>query len=154
MSDVRTVNQNKKLYWLLNELGLKDSVADLVSDETNGRTTHTSELTFIECMNLIRRLEQYTRTPQEHPASRSTPEHLDKKRKGVMKAIFAYGELNGLKYSVAYVKKVACRAAGRDNFNEITSGELTRIYNEFCRKQTAAKAKASAPTLKREYSVN
>ena len=153
MRDQRTINQNRKLYWLLNELGLKDSVADLVSDETNGRTTHTSELSFIECMNLIRRLEQYTRTPQEHPASQKT-NTLDRRRKGVMKAIFAYGELNGLKYSSAYVKKVACRAAGRDNFNEITSGELTRIYNEFCRKQTAAKAKASAPTLKREYSVN
>ena len=87
----RTINQNRRLYWLLNELGLKDSVADLVSDETNGRTTHTSELTFIECMNLIRRLEQYTRKAQEKPASRSTTERLDKKRKGVIKAICAYG---------------------------------------------------------------
>ena len=144
MSDTRTINQNRKLYWLLNELGLKDSVADLVSDETGGRTTHTSELTFIECMNLIRRLEQYTRKAQEKPASRNEPH----------KAICAYGELCGLKYSVDYAKSIATRAAGRDSFNEITSGELTRIYNEFCRKQTAAKAKASLPTLKREYSLN
>jgi len=35
-TDKRTLNQNRRLYWLLNELGLKDSVADLVSDETNG----------------------------------------------------------------------------------------------------------------------
>ena len=150
----RTINQNRRLYWLLNELGLKDSVADLVSDETGGRTTHSSELTFIECMNLIRRLEQYTRKAQEKPASRSTPNKMDRKRKGVIKAICAYGELCGLKYSVDYAKSIATRAAGRDSFNEITSGELTRIYNEFCRKQTAAKAKASLPTLKREYSLN
>ena len=152
--DKRTLNQNRRLYWLLNELGLKDSVADLVSDETNGRTTHTSELTFIECMNLIRRLEQYTRKAQEKPASRSTSDRMDKKRKGVIKAICAYGELCGLTYTVDYAKSIAKRAAGRDSFNEITEGELTRIYNEFCRKQTAAKAKASLPTLKREYSLN
>lgn len=150
----RTINQNRKLYWLLNELGLKDSVADLVSDETGGRTTHTSELTFIECMNLIRRLEQYTHKAQEKPETQNKRERMDKKRKGVIKAICAYGELNGLKYTVAYAKSIATRAAGRDNFNEITDGELTRIYNEFCRKQTAAKVKASLPTLKREYSLN
>ncbi len=161
MSDQRTINQNRKLYWLLNELGLKDSVADLVSDETGGRTTHTSELTFIECMNLIRRLEQYTRKAQERPKDGTNKtngtdkrEKMDRKRKGVIKAICAYGELCGLKYSVDYAKSIATRAAGRDSFNEITSGELTRIYNEFCRKQTAAKAKASLPTLKREYSLN
>ena len=161
MSDQRTLNQNRKLYWLLNELGLKDSVADLVSDETNGRTTHTSELTFIECMNLIRRLEQYTRKAQERPNDGTNKtdgtnkrDKMDKKRKGVIKAICAYGELCGLKYTVDYAKSIATRAAGRDSFNELTEGDLTRVYNEFCRKQTAAKAKASLPTLKRGYSVN
>ena len=161
MSDQRTLNQNRKLYWLLNELGLKDSVADLVSDETNGRTTHTSELTFIECMNLIRRLEQHTRKAQERPNDGTNKtdgtnkrDKMDKKRKGVIKAICAYGELCGLKYTVDYAKSIATRAAGRDSFNELTEGDLTRVYNEFCRKQTAAKAKASLPTLKRGYSVN
>ena len=33
--DIRTVNQNRKLWWLINELGLRESVSDLVSDETN-----------------------------------------------------------------------------------------------------------------------
>ena len=161
MSDQRTLNQNRKLYWLLNELRLKESVADLVSDETNGRTTHTSELTFIECMNLIRRLEQHTRKAQERPNDGTNKtdgtnkrDKMDKKRKGVIKAICAYGELCGLKYTVDYAKSIATRAAGRDSFNELTEGDLTRVYNEFCRKQTAAKAKASLPTLKREYSLN
>ena len=152
--DKRTLNQNRRLFWLLNELGLKDSVADLVSDETNGRTTHTSELTFIECMNLIRRLEQYTRKAQEKPASRSTAARMDKKRKGVIKAICAYGELNGVKYTVDYAKSMACRAASRDKFNEITEGELTRIYNEFCRKQTAARARTDLPIIKHNFSLN
>jgi hypothetical protein len=144
MSDVRTISQNRKLYWLLNELGLNDSVADLVSDETGGRTTHTSELTFIECMNLIRRLEQYTHKAQDKPAGQKKQNTLDRKRKGVMKAIFAYGELLGQKWTTDYVKRIAARAAGRDSFNEITVGELTRIYNEFCRKQTAAKTRVDA----------
>ena len=152
--DKRTLNQNRRLYWLLNELGLKDSVADLVSDETNGRTTHTSELTFIECMNLIRRLEQYTRKAQEKPASRNEPNKMDRKRKGVIKAICAYGELCGVKYTVDYAKSIATRAAGSDSFNEISEGELTRIYNEFCRKQTAARARTDLPILKHNFSLN
>lgn len=153
-TDKRTLNQNRRLYWLLNELGLKDSVADLVSDETNGRTTHTSELTFIECMNLIRRLEQYTRKAQEKPTPQSKQNRMDKKRKGVIKAICAYGELCGLTYTVDYAKSIAKRAAGRDSFNEITEGELTRIYNEFCRKQTAARARTDLPIIKHNFSLN
>lgn len=146
--DTRTVGQNRKLWWLINELGLKESVGDLVSDETGGRTTHTSDLSFIECMNLIRRLEQYTRKPQENPASGNVPTlTLDRKRKGVIKAICAYGELCGQQYTVEYAKGIATRAAGRDNFNEITAQELTRIYNEFCRKQTAARARVSLPQI-------
>lgn len=144
--DIRTVNQNRKLWWLINELGLKESVADLVSDETNGRTTHTSDLSFIECMNLIRRLEQYTRKAQEKPASVKAAS-MDRKRKGVIKAICAYGERCGQQYTVDYAKRIATRASGRDSFNEITSGELTRIYNEFCRKQTAATARTELPVI-------
>lgn len=145
--DRMTAKQNRHLWWLLGELGLKDSVADLVSEETGGRTERVSQLGFIEAMNLIRRLEQYTRKAQEKPASREEPNKLDRKRKGVIKAIIAYGELCGLKYSVDYSKSIATRAAGRDNFNEITSGELTRIYNEFCRKQTAAKERTNFPII-------
>lgn len=152
--DKRTLNQNRRLYWLLNELGLKESVADLVSDETGGRTTHTSELTFIECMNLIRRLEQYIRKPQEKPTPQSKQNRMDKKRKGVIKAICAYGELCGVKYTVDYAKSIATRAAGRDSFNEITEGELTRIYNEFCRKQTAARARTDLPIIQHNFSLN
>lgn len=151
----RTINQNRRLFWLLNELGLKESVADLVSDETNGRTTHTSELTFIECMNLIRRLERYTRMAQEHPASLDiTKEKMDRKRKGVIKAIIAYGELCGRRYTVDYAKSIACKAATRDGFNELTERELTRIYNEFCRKQSAAAARTDVFVRNTKFSLN
>lgn len=154
MSDMRTINQNRKLYWLLNELGLKESVADLVFDETGGRTTHTSELTFIECMNLIKRLEQYTRKAQEKPANLSDREKMDRKRKGVIKAICAYGELCGRRYTVEYAKGIACRAAARDDFNELTDRDLTRIYNEFCRKQSAAKTRTDEIIGNQKFSLN
>lgn len=148
MMDKRTTQQNRRLWWLIGELGLKDSVGDLVREETNGRTDRTSELYFIECMNLIRRLEQYTRKAQERPKSARVGEDvMDRKRKGVIKAICAYGELIGFKWDADYAKGIATRAAGRDYFNELTEGELTRVYNEFCRKQTAATARTDFPII-------
>ena len=145
--DKMTAKQNRQLWWLFGELGLKDSVGELVSEETNGRTDRVSQLDFIEAMNLIKRLEQYTRKVQEHPARKRDGDVMDRKRKGVIKAICAYGELIGRQWDADYAKGIATRAAGRDYFNELTEGELTRVYNEFCRKQTAAKARTDFPII-------
>ena len=60
---------------------------------------------------------------------------LDRKRKGVIKAIFRWFELRGQQPTMEYVKGVACRAAGKTSFNEISPAELSRIYAEFCKKQ-------------------
>lgn len=146
--DKMTAKQNRHLWWLFNALGLEVSVPELVREETNGRTERLSQLEFIEAMNLIRRLEQYTRKAQNCPdISRRRPDVLDKKRKGVIKAICAYGELIGRQWDADYAKGIATRAAGRDYFNELTEGELTRVYNEFCRKQTAAKERTNFPII-------
>ena len=143
MTDKRTINQNRRLYWLLGELDLKDCVGELVMRFTGNRTEHTSEMSFIECMNLIRYLDQFVHKAQEHP-QRQTNSTLDKHRKGVLKAITEYGKLCGLIWNADYVKGVACRAAGCDRFNDIKDGDLVRIYNEFCRKQSAARARQEA----------
>ena len=37
MSDTRTLNQNRRLYWLLGELDLKDCVGELVMRFTGNR---------------------------------------------------------------------------------------------------------------------
>lgn len=145
--DKMTEKQNRRLWWLFGELGLKDSVGELVSEETNGRTDRVSQLDFIEAMNLIKRLEQHTRKAQERPSRRRDGDVMDRKRKGVIKAICAYGELIGRQWDADYAKGIATRAAGRDYFNELTEGELTRVYNEFCRKQTAAKARTDFPII-------
>lgn len=129
----RTTQQNRKLYWLFGKFGVKDkdAIAEIVWEFT-GRTCHTSELTFIEARGLIGSLEDLMK--KKHKLKPATDE-LDRKRKGVIKAIFRWFELRGKVPTMDYVKAVACRAAGADSFNQISSASLTRIYAEFCNKQ-------------------
>jgi hypothetical protein len=145
--NLRTNQQNRHLYWLFGKLNInnKDAIADIVWHFTEGTTSQTSELGFIECQNLIRYLNNILKSGGTHPtqAARIDRKHeldaermeLDRKRKGVLKAIFRWGELQGLQYTMEYVKSIACKAAGRDRFNDISPAELTRIYYEFCGKQ-------------------
>ena len=149
----RTADQNRKLWWLAGQLGIdKEAMADVVWDFTEGRTHHTSELSFLEARDLIDYLNR-TLSPVNHRDSTSAktdmlmPRHpervqLDRKRKGVIKAIFRWFELLGQHPTMEYVKAVACRAAGKDRFNDISLGELTRVYAEFCRKQKTVGAMA------------
>ncbi len=149
--NLRTAAQNRKLWWLAGQLGLdKEAMADIVYDFTEGRTNHTSELSFLEARELIDYLNR-TLSPKNwrESSSASTDRYatdhpdrvkLDRKRKGVIKAIFRWFELRGQHPTMEYVKGVACRAARKDRFNDISLGELTRIYAEFCRKQKAVGA--------------
>lgn len=135
--DKRTQAQNRRLFWLLGQVGLTDkaAIAELVMEWTNGRTSHTSELTYNECQNIIRNLDDALNRSKDPKDSGK----LDQRRKAVIKAIFTYFELRGKTVSMEYVKAVACRAAGNAvSFNAISEGQLLRIYAEFCRKQTAA----------------
>lgn len=142
--NLRTADQNRKLWWLAGQLGLdKEAMSDIVFDCTEGRTLHTSELTFLECRDLIDYLSR-TLSPKRECSSARTDRYatdhpdrvqLDRKRKGVIKAIFRWFELCGQHPTMEYVQGVACRAARKDRFNDISLGELTRIYAEFCRKQ-------------------
>lgn len=135
----RTVAQNRKLYWLFGRIGIsnKDAISEIVLDYTNGRTSHTSELTFIEARGLIASLDELFKKRRE---SKPVTDELYRKRKGVIKAIFRYFELRGKVPTVDYVKAVACRAAGTDSFNQISSASLSRIYAEFCNKQRTIEA--------------
>jgi hypothetical protein len=106
---------------------------NLALEYSNGRTSRTSELTFIEAQNMIRGLERVMNGERDVKPVYSS--ELDRKRKGVIKAIFKWYENQSRQVSMAYVKATACRAAGVDNFNKISVSSLTRIYAEFCRKQ-------------------
>jgi len=146
-----TTAQNRHIYWLLKHLGVtdKDAIAEIVSDFTNGRATSTSQLEFIDAQQLIRSLnnlrvnKQQTTSERIDAMAEDAPERaeLDRKRKGVLRAIFRWGELQGLKYTMDYVKGIACKAAGVNRFNEISPAMLTRIYHEFCKKQRVVTSK-------------
>ena len=145
--NLRTTEQNRRLWWLAGQLGLeKEAMADVVLEFTEGRTCHTSELTFLECRELTEflqgtlighgrrdsRAERTDRKPDGDPDRVK----LDRQRKGVIRAIYRWLELHGVtNASMDYVKAIACRAAKADSFNRISPDALTRVYAEFCHKQ-------------------
>ena len=150
--NLRTADQNRKLWWLAGQLGLdKEAMSDIVYDFTEGRTPHTSELTFLECRELTeflqgtlighdRRDSRAERTDQKRDGDPDRVK-LDRQRKGVIRAIYRWLELRGVtNASMDYVKAIACRAAKADSFNRISPDALTRVYAEFCRKQKAVGA--------------
>lgn len=146
MENLRTPAQNRKLYWLFGQLNIRDAemISGIVYNATNGRTTHTSELRFLEAKELIENLSRPNKANKESKSERierSTNEalknELDLKRKGVIRAIFRWFDLQGRQVTIDYLKAVACRAAGADTFNSISNEALQRIYHEFCRKQKA-----------------
>ena len=152
--NLRTTEQNRRLWWLAGQLGLdKEAMADVVLEFTEGRTCHTSELTFLECRELTeflqgtlighdRRDSRAERTDQKRDGDPDRVK-LDRQRKGVIRAIYRWLELRGVtNASMDYVKAIACRAAKADSFNRISPNALTRVYAEFCHKQEACSAKA------------
>ena len=147
--NLRTAAQNRKLWWLAGQLGIdKETMEEVVWSFTAGRTKHTAELGFLEARDLIDYLNR-TLSPKKQCSSAkidrndtepSDQAQLDRKRKGVIKAIFRWFELRGQQPTMEYVKGVACRAAGKERFNDISPAELTRIYAEFCKKQRTVEA--------------
>jgi hypothetical protein len=146
-NNLRTLGQNKRLHALFTKLKITDKlqISELVYDASNKRTIHTSELTFIECRDLINSLEDLFKKKRESQSAKidtmrpEAPEKLslDQKRKGLIKAIFRWFDLQGKIVTMNYVKAVACRAAMVANFNDISSAQLSTLYAEFCRKQRA-----------------
>lgn len=135
---LRSIGQNRRMYFLFNHFGIKDDIKqDLALEYSNNRTDKTSELYYIEAQELINSLEKLLR--KERKPQQDLTKDLDRKRKGVIKAIFAWYEAQGRKVSMEYVKATACRAANEEHFNKISGAALTRIYAEFCRKQSAQK---------------
>lgn len=137
--DTMTTNQRRTLFWYFNLAKFdEDARRDFVMDHTGGRTGSLKEVGFIEAMDMIRFMKDIFANPQE----RKRRDDLDRKRKGVMRAIGRYLELCGIQHTADYIKGVAVRAAGLvptevgHDFNRIDGATLTRIYNEFCRKQS------------------
>lgn len=59
---LRTQTQNKKLYALLNRLGIDKQVkAELVRQFSHGRTDSTAQMNYMECQSLIAHLASQTK---------------------------------------------------------------------------------------------
>ena len=133
--------QRRSLFYIFKSMKFNDEMRhDFVSDYTNGRTDSMKELSYIEAQEMIRYLKELNSMPQ----TRKYKSELDRYRKGVIKAISRYFESRGkTDVSMDYIKSTAIRAAGivptgmvSHDFNRIPEATLTRIYNEFCRKQS------------------
>ena len=133
--------QRRSLFYIFKSMKFNDEMRhDFISDYTDGRTDSLKELGYIEAQEMIRYLQELARTPQ----TRKYKSELDRYRKGVIKAISRYFESRGkTDVSMDYIKSTAIRAAGivptgmiSHDFNRIPEATLTRIYNEFCRKQS------------------
>lgn len=149
--DTITTAQRRKLFYIFSQVGFDDDARhDLVLEWTNGRTNSLSGLTFIEAQQMIRNFDEM----QRHPQQRVYDNSQDIKRKGVIRAIFAYLDNCGIEANVEYVKGIALRASGmaqtgdiNHDFNRISGAALTRIYNEFCSKQHIAHIKHNIPLI-------
>jgi hypothetical protein len=64
----------------------------------------------------------------------------DRWRKRVMAAVGGWLRSSGREENATYIKGVACRAAGRDDFNGIPVAALRNLYYEFKNKQKAHEA--------------
>ena len=135
-----TAQERRHIYFLLSRLNLTKEVGDELCPEwTNGRASKISELQFIDAQNIIRYLNGLMQNPRNSPpVGELEGAALDKKRKGLIKAVFRWYELQGKKVTMDYVKATICRAGGVSSINDLTIKDLTRLYAEFCRKQKAA----------------
>lgn len=73
--------------------------------------------------------------------SEGEDERMDRLRKRVIASVAGYFEKAGLYAGVTRRERLqkiiatACRAAGVDDLNEMTEGQMKRVYSEFLRKQ-------------------
>ena len=132
--------QRRSLFYIFKNMKFDEDMRhDFISDYTDGRTDSLKELGYIEAQSMIRYLQELNRMPQ----TRKYKSEPDRLRKGVIKAIGRYFDKCGrTDISLDYIKSTAIRAAGivptgmiSHDFNRIPEATLTRIYNEFCRKQ-------------------
>jgi hypothetical protein len=81
---------------------------------------------------------------------------LDRWRKRVIRAIFAYCEASGRQADMAYVKTIACRATGYRAFNGIPAERLNNLYNAFNNKVKDIRAvgRIAADDLLNNFNLN
>jgi hypothetical protein len=89
---------------------------------------HTNELTTEQLLEACNKLDMLL-----------NPEaaELDKWRKRLMASIGSWLRSTGGEESSLYIKAIACRAAGKERFNDIPLSSLRNLYYEFVNKRKA-----------------
>jgi hypothetical protein len=155
MFNPSTSEQKRRIFWLCGKIGidLQDASVrgSIIREWTEGRAQGMSDLQFIDAMNIIKYLESTMRSCQR-PKADTNSEEMNRKRKGLIKAVFRWLELQGKTPSMSYVKGVICRAGSVGNINELSAEALSRLYAEFCRKQSAGEVMNEEKEL--HFSVN
>lgn len=66
-------------------------------------------------------------------------DEMDRWRKRLIASIGGWMRLSGKEGGIEAIKAVACRAAGKGDFNAIPKGQLVSLYNAFLQKQKDVK---------------
>lgn len=119
----RTLLQNRKFYTLIHQLGLSDDVRrDLVSQYTNKRTVHSSEMTVSEMNRLLKALSE---TQQK-----MSPGYVSKNDKLRKTIISIFREMNyhneAGKADMERIQGTVSKIWGK-RLNDYTSDELSTI---------------------------
>lgn len=117
----RTKEQNTRLHALLAQLGMdSDDKEEMVSEYTNYRTQRSSEMTHLECGQLIHSLELVQRA-QDH--------HLDKKRKRVISHLIEAGYTKDGRADMPAIHAWVEKQKHKKHLNKHTSPELSQLIH-------------------------
>lgn len=117
----------KGLMTTLSKKGLQEQRGEIIYNFTGGRTSSARELTPTEINRLSEALK--STNPSQNSAE------MDKKRKRLLASIYGVFKMMNQKPTEKYVKGIACRAARKEDFNDIPPARLTSLYNAFLKAQ-------------------
>jgi hypothetical protein len=124
----------RKFYALLKQLPGAEK-EELVLQFTGNRTDSLSAMTDYEFGVMLPCIEGFVKAGKL--ASRA--QDADTWRKRVIASIGGWLRACGTRHTPEAIKSIACRAAQRTAFNDISLSELRAIYAEFNNKQKVAK---------------
>ncbi len=116
---------HRKFFALTKQLGIEDYKSFLF-DYTGGQTDSLSELRQVYPQTYNALLQQL-----QNMSMGGEKQGMDILRKRLIASIFGWASTLGYNYDMAGVKSIACRAAGKDSFNDIPKHRLRSLYNAF-----------------------
>jgi hypothetical protein len=114
-----TAGQNRRLHQLLNKLHITDMKGELVYEFTEHRTTHSSQMTYNEAMQLIKSLERNYKNYDQ----------IDKLRKKVISAMIEMWAIDFKtgKADMEFIYWFSLNYIYKKNFNSLTKDELATM---------------------------